>query len=50
MRVTFNELSEREFNDAAQYYEHEGSGLGIAFIREVVGVPPPSLSIHRLGR
>lgn len=35
MRVTFNELAERELNDAAQYYEHEQSGLGIAFIAEV---------------
>lgn len=35
MRVTFNELAERELNDAAQYYEHERSGLGAAFIAEV---------------
>lgn len=35
MRVTFNELAERELNDAAQYYEHEEAGLGDAFIREV---------------
>ena len=35
MRVTFNELAERELNDAAQYYEREGRGLGEAFIREV---------------
>ena len=35
MRVTFNELAERELNDAAQYYEHEQPGLGAAFIAEV---------------
>lgn len=35
MRVTFNELAQRELNDAAQYYEHEQAGLGEAFIAEV---------------
>ncbi|MCC7125189.1 MAG: type II toxin-antitoxin system RelE/ParE family toxin [Acidobacteria bacterium] len=35
MRVTFNELAERELNDAAEYYEHEQPGLGAAFISEV---------------
>jgi len=35
VRVTFNELAERELNDAAQYYEHEQTGLGVAFIAEV---------------
>jgi len=35
VRVTFNELAERELNDAAQYYEHEQPGLGAAFIAEV---------------
>jgi plasmid stabilization system protein ParE len=35
VRVTFNELAERELNDAAQYYEHEQPGLGVAFIAEV---------------
>jgi hypothetical protein len=35
VRVTFNELAERELNDAAQYYEHEESGLGVAFLAEV---------------
>jgi plasmid stabilization system protein ParE len=35
LRVTFNELAERELNDAAQYYEQEQSGLGVAFIAEV---------------
>jgi plasmid stabilization system protein ParE len=35
VRVTFNELAERELNDAAQYYEHEESGLGQSFIGEV---------------
>ena len=32
MRVTFNELAERELNEAAQYYEHEQGGLGVAFL------------------
>ena len=35
MRVTFNELAERELNDAAQYYEVERADLGTAFIAEV---------------
>ena len=35
MRVTFNELAERELTDAPQYYEREQSGLGAAFITEV---------------
>lgn len=35
MRVTFNELAERELNDAAQYYEHEEPGLGAAFLTEI---------------
>ena len=35
MHVAFNELAERELNDAAQYYEHEQPGLGTAFIAEV---------------
>ena len=35
MRVTFNELAERELNDAIQYFEHEQSGLGAAFLAEV---------------
>jgi toxin ParE1/3/4 len=35
VRVTFNELAERELNDAAQYYELEQTGLGAAFIAEV---------------
>ena len=35
MLVTFNELAERELNDAAGYYEHEQPGLGTAFIAEV---------------
>ncbi|HVR29019.1 MAG TPA: type II toxin-antitoxin system RelE/ParE family toxin [Thermoanaerobaculia bacterium] len=35
MGVTFNELAERELNDAAQYYEHEQAGLGAAFIAEI---------------
>lgn len=35
MHVTFNELAERELNDAAQYYEYERPGLGTSFIAEV---------------
>ena len=35
MPVTFNELAERELNDAIQYFEHEQSGLGAAFLAEV---------------
>jgi plasmid stabilization system protein ParE len=35
VRITFNELAERELNDAVQYYEHEQLGLGVAFITEV---------------
>ena len=35
MRVTFNELAERELNDAIQYFEHQQSGLGAAFLAEV---------------
>lgn len=35
MRVSFNELAERELNDAAQYYELERPGLGATFIAEV---------------
>ena len=36
MHVTFNELAERELNDAARYYELEQVGLGAAFITEVL--------------
>ena len=35
MRVSFNELAERELNDAIQYFEYEQSGLGAAFLAEV---------------
>lgn len=35
MRVSFNELAERELNDAAAYYELEQTGLGAAFIAAV---------------
>ena len=35
MRVTFNELAERELNDAACFYEREQPGLGTAFLAEV---------------
>jgi plasmid stabilization system protein ParE len=34
VRVTFNELAEREFNDAAQYYELKQPGLGAALVSE----------------
>lgn len=34
MRLTFNELAERELNEAAQYYEHEQGGLGTSFLLE----------------
>ena len=34
MRVSFNELAERELNEAAQYYELEQPGLGVAFLLE----------------
>jgi plasmid stabilization system protein ParE len=33
--VTFNELAERELNDAAAYYDVEQPGLGAAFLLEV---------------
>jgi hypothetical protein len=32
--VSFNQLAERELNDAAHYYELESSGLGEAFLAE----------------
>jgi plasmid stabilization system protein ParE len=35
VHLTFNELAERELNDAAQYYEQEQAGLGVAFLNEV---------------
>jgi hypothetical protein len=35
--VTFNELAERELNDAAAYYDVEQPGLGAAFLLEVEG-------------
>lgn len=35
MRASFNELAERELNDAMQYYERERMDLGSAFIAEV---------------
>jgi plasmid stabilization system protein ParE len=35
MTLSFNPLEERELNDAAQYYEVETPGLGLAFISEV---------------
>ena len=35
MHASFNELAERELNDAAQYYERERKGLGSAFIDKI---------------
>lgn len=35
MRVSFNDLAERELNDAAAYYELEQAGLGGAFLAAV---------------
>jgi len=35
MRISFNQLAERELNEAAQYYDRENSGLGTAFLAEV---------------
>jgi plasmid stabilization system protein ParE len=35
VRVTFNELAERELNEAIQYYEQERTGLGATFLSEV---------------
>jgi len=32
--VTFNELAERELNEAAQYDELEQAGLGVAFLTD----------------
>ena len=34
MRLTFNELAERELNDTVRYYENEEPGLGAAFLVE----------------
>lgn len=35
MRVIFNELAERELNEAIQYFEHEQAGLGLTFLNEI---------------
>lgn len=35
MTVSFNPLAARELYDAAQYYDLESEGLGLAFIAEV---------------
>jgi plasmid stabilization system protein ParE len=35
LRASFNDLAERELNDAAAYYEVEQPGLGDAFISDV---------------
>jgi plasmid stabilization system protein ParE len=37
VRVTFNELAERELNEGAQYYEQEQPGLGVGFLADVRG-------------
>jgi plasmid stabilization system protein ParE len=37
VRVTFNELAERELNEAASYYEQEQLGLGVGFLADVRG-------------
>ena len=34
-RAAFHKLAERELNEAAQYYEFETPGLGLAFVNEV---------------
>ena len=34
-RPEFNRLAESELNEAAQYYDREEPGLGIAFLEEV---------------
>ncbi len=33
--ASYHRLARRELNEAAQYYESEGSGLGAAFLDEV---------------
>jgi toxin ParE1/3/4 len=35
VRAAFHKLAERELNEAAQYYELETPGLGVAFLNEV---------------
>ena len=54
MRVTFNELAERELNDAAHYYELEQPGLDSAFITDIQRcteaiVAHPLARVNRLG-
>lgn len=34
-RLDFHRLADQELNDAAQYYERESMGLGLAFLTEV---------------
>ena len=34
-QTSFHELADRELNEAAQYYELETPGLGLAFVNEV---------------
>jgi len=34
-RVSYHRLARRELNEAAQYYELESPGLGVAFLDEV---------------
>ena len=52
-RVVYHALAELELNDAAQYYERECHGLGVAFLTEVqrcsesiVGHPEAGTPIH----
>jgi len=33
--AVFHRLAERELIDAAEYFEHESAGLGVAFLAEV---------------
>ena len=47
MRVTFNELAERELNDAAQYYEYEHLGLAPHSSQKCGDVPLRSPNIHK---
>ena len=46
MGVSFNELAERELNDAAQYYELERPGLAPLSSRKCSVAPPRSPRIR----
>ena len=35
MRLSFHELAKLELNEAAEYFDSESAGLGLAFITEV---------------